>query len=199
MYPGTELKRARGVDARVLRRLLPAVALFQLAGNAAATEVDLISQTSITSAIPNDGNQYISSFSSDGRHVVFSSTASTLLSADRLASEDVYSYDRQTSTLTLVSRSLSGRGGLYYSSGAQVSADGGLVVFYSAATDLVPGDSNGTEDIFLWTRATGATTRIAHRVVSPTGSRFFRASRRTAATSYSRPPRPICRAPTRWG
>lgn len=139
---------------------LLALGLLLGAGQAAATAVDLISRTSISSPIPNDGNQFIPSFSSTGRHVVFSSTASTLLSEDRLATEDVYTYDQQTSTLALVSRSLSGRGGNAYSSGAQVTADGGLVVFYSYASDLVAGDSNGAEDIFLWTRATNSITRI---------------------------------------
>ncbi|MCQ4166616.1 hypothetical protein [Tahibacter harae] len=166
-------RRARGFLSVSPPRSLLALGLLLGSGLAGATEVDLISQTSITSPIPNDGNQFIPSFSSSGRHVVFSSTASTLLSEDRLGLEDVYTYDQQTSTLALVSRSLSGRGGNSYSSGAQVTADGGLVVFYSAASDLVAGDSNGTEDIFLWTRATNTITRLGLPTVGQSNGHSF--------------------------
>jgi len=42
-----------------------------------------------------------------------------------------------------------------------VSADGQWVAYSSQATNLVVGDTNGTHDIFLWERATGATTRAS--------------------------------------
>jgi Tol biopolymer transport system component len=49
-------------------------------------------------------------------------------------------------------------GDAYYPS---VSADGRFVAFASAATNLVPGDSNGAFDVFVHDRLTGATTRAS--------------------------------------
>jgi Tol biopolymer transport system component len=42
-----------------------------------------------------------------------------------------------------------------------VSLNGRLVVFESAASDLVPGDTNSTEDVFVRDRSTGVTTRVS--------------------------------------
>lgn len=42
-----------------------------------------------------------------------------------------------------------------------VSADGRFVVFHSDATNLVPGDTNGKDDIFVHDRMTGMTTRAS--------------------------------------
>jgi len=44
---------------------------------------------------------------------------------------------------------------------ASASADGRFVAFESAATNLVPSDTNGTNDVFVKDRQTGAITRIS--------------------------------------
>ena len=41
-----------------------------------------------------------------------------------------------------------------------ISGDGSTVVFASDADDLAPGDQNGLIDLFSWSRATGAVTRL---------------------------------------
>ena len=41
-----------------------------------------------------------------------------------------------------------------------VSDDGRYVALSSWATDLVPGDTNGVQDVFLWDAATGVTSRL---------------------------------------
>jgi len=46
------------------------------------------------------------------------------------------------------------------STAARLSGDGNLVVFTSAATDLVPGDDNGQPDVFLHDRDAGTTVRV---------------------------------------
>lgn len=53
------------------------------------------------------------------------------------------------------------------SDGASVSADGRYVTFASAATNLVPGDSNGYTDIFVRDRVAGTIERVS---VSSTGA-----------------------------
>jgi hypothetical protein len=48
-----------------------------------------------------------------------------------------------------------------YSRDADISANGRFVVFWSGASNLVTGDTNGWEDLFLRDRQTGETTRIS--------------------------------------
>src|SRR5207247_5673063 len=47
------------------------------------------------------------------------------------------------------------------SAGAALSADGRFVAFHSAATNLVAGDTNGTNDVFVHDRQTGITERVS--------------------------------------
>ena len=44
---------------------------------------------------------------------------------------------------------------------APLSADGRYVAFVSSASNLVPGDTNGIEDVFVHDRQTGQTTRVS--------------------------------------
>jgi Tol biopolymer transport system component len=54
-----------------------------------------------------------------------------------------------------------------------ISADGRFVAFASAATNLVPGDTNGYPDVFVRDRVTGVTTRVS---VTDTGGQANGAS-----------------------
>jgi Tol biopolymer transport system component len=63
-------------------------------------------------------------------------------------------------TTTLVTHGVSGQsdaGSLY----AEISADGRFVAYQSAATNLVPNDTNGVPDVFLYDVATGTTIRVS--------------------------------------
>jgi Tol biopolymer transport system component len=59
-----------------------------------------------------------------------------------------------------VSNAPSGRAGSAASWSAAISADGNVVAFVSVADDLVPGDTNGRPDVFVFDRSTGVTTRV---------------------------------------
>lgn len=61
----------------------------------------------------------------------------------------------------LVSVSSSGGTGSNHSGRPAISADGRFVAFDSTADDLVPGDTNGTRDVFVRDRKTGTTTRVS--------------------------------------
>lgn len=50
-----------------------------------------------------------------------------------------------------------------------LSADGRIVVFTSAADNLVPGDTNGVSDVFALNRDTGSIVRVS---VGPSGAQF---------------------------
>src|SRR5438132_902839 len=95
----------------------------------------------------NSGSHY-SSISADGRFVAFQSGASNLVLSDTNGVYDVFVHDRQNGTTTRVSvdsNGAEGNGGCYEPS---ISADGRFVAFYSYATNLVPGGTNGWPQVF---------------------------------------------------
>jgi Tol biopolymer transport system component len=99
--------------------------------------------------------------SADGRYVAFSSTGTDQVAGDTNGYEDIFIRDLQSSTTTRISLGLNGvqtNGG---STTPQISADGNYVAYSSSASNLVDGDTNGCGDIFLWSRATGLTTRVS--------------------------------------
>lgn len=60
-----------------------------------------------------------------------------------------------------VSVDSSGRQANGTSTGMDMTPDGRFVVFFSGATNLVPGDTNGVADVFVHDRHTGQTTRVS--------------------------------------
>ena len=96
------------------------------------------------------------SISADGRYVAFISGASNLVPGDTNGRWDVFVHDRQTGQTTRVSVASDGRQGnddSCYQTSPALSADGRYVAFDSNATNLVPGDTNGVQDIFVHDRA----------------------------------------------
>jgi Tol biopolymer transport system component len=90
------------------------------------------------------------SISADGRYVVFTSTAHDLVPEDgNGATQDVFVTDRVAGGTQLVSVTASGSPGNAFSFGGFISSDGRWVGFTSNATNLVAGDTNGAEDVFL--------------------------------------------------
>jgi hypothetical protein len=99
---------------------------------------------------PCNGPSDSPSTSADGRFVVYRSFASDLVTGDNNGQPDVFEFDRLSGTNTLISVNQSGTASANNSSSApSISADGGTVVFRSLASDLVTGDLNNTEDVFV--------------------------------------------------
>ena len=103
------------------------------------------------------------SISSDGRYVVFGSSASNLVSGDTNGTLDVFFYDRDIGQTKRVSVSSGGEQGndASYHGNPSISADGRYVTFHSDASNLVNGDTNGTGDVFVHDIATGQTTLVS--------------------------------------
>src|SRR5438093_242361 len=99
--------------------------------------------------------------SGDGRLVAFQSDATNLVAGDTNGATDVFVHDRQTGTTERVSVASGGRQGNGTSAGPALSADGRFVAFYSTATNLVAGDTNGATDVFVRDRQTGTTERAS--------------------------------------
>ena len=101
------------------------------------------------------------SISADGRYVAFESNASNLVAGDANGAEDVFVRDRTTGMTTRVSVGTGGTEADLDSVIPSISADGRYIAFESYATNLVAGDANGVEDVFVHDRTTGTTTRVS--------------------------------------
>lgn len=103
-----------------------------------------------------DGNSFVEAISADGRFVAFSYSKDIL---DDIS--DVFVHDRQTGQTTRVSVAIGGAQGNGDSGFSTISADGRFVAFSSSATNLVAGDTNRVNDVFVHDRQTGQTTRVS--------------------------------------
>ncbi|WP_152811008.1 TolB family protein, partial [Ostreibacterium oceani] len=101
------------------------------------------------------------SISADGRYVAFTSTATNLVAGDTNGNTDIFVHDTQTGVTTRVNVDSVGTEGDNGSYNPSISADGRYVAFYSSATNLVAGDTNGVADIFVHDTQTGNTTRVS--------------------------------------
>ena len=124
-------------------------------------DINQVERVSISSA-GAQANSYSGavSISSNGRYVAFQSNATNLVPNDTNGYRDIFVYDRNTDTIERVSLSSSGTQGNNSSSSPNISADGRYVAFVSAATNLVTGDTNGYEDIFVYDRNTDTIERV---------------------------------------
>jgi Tol biopolymer transport system component len=100
-------------------------------------------------------------FSADGRFLAYASLAAQSL-IDTNGVNDVYLFDLQTQTKTLVSQSLLFAGAANGASDSpDISADGRFVAYRSAALDIVPGRTNAGIDVVLYDRITGVNTLLS--------------------------------------
>jgi Tol biopolymer transport system component len=99
--------------------------------------------------------------SADGRFLVTETAAKNLGTLDTgTTSRQIVRIDRNSNQATLVSIDLNGNPAQSAAFDPAMSSDGRFVVFRSATTNLVPGDSNGTFDIFWRDSQGGPTERI---------------------------------------
>jgi Tol biopolymer transport system component len=109
------------------------------------------------------------SISNDGRYVAFYSEANNLVAGDTNGAGDIFMRDRLLGTTERVSLGANGVQGNGRSRYPALNEDGRYIVFDSSATNLVPGDTNGVDDVFLRDRVSG-TTEIISRNSSGTES-----------------------------
>lgn len=102
-----------------------------------------------------------SAMSSDGRFIAFTSLASNLVNDDTNNTQDVFVRDEQTGTVSRVSVSGSGAQGNAQSVLTGMSNNGRFVTFFSEASNLVAGDTNGISDVFIHNLQTGGTARVS--------------------------------------
>lgn len=112
---------------------------------------------------------YDPAISADGRRVVFVSGSTNQVAGqtgDFTDTEDVFLYDHQTGTVTLVSHrpGLPATPGYCCSDWPGISADGNTVVYRSTSQNLVTGqvDTNNAYEIVLWDRTTDTNLLVSH-------------------------------------
>jgi Tol biopolymer transport system component len=96
-----------------------------------------------------NGDSVFGQVSTDGRWVVFQSTAGDLVAGDTNGVSDIFVRDLVAGTTTLVSAAMDGGWADGASTDPAMTPDGRFVVFVSAATNLVADDTNGLADIFV--------------------------------------------------
>ena len=108
-----------------------------------------------------DDESSSASISADGRYVAFLSAAPNLVSGDTNGVGDVFVHDHQAGITERVSVASDGTEADDWTYSASVSSDGRYVAFSADATNLAPGDTNGTSDVFVRDRQSGTTDRVS--------------------------------------
>jgi Ca2+-binding RTX toxin-like protein/Tol biopolymer transport system component len=127
---------------------------------------DLISGAIVrvsTDASGGEGNNRSSYpiFSPDGTRIAFQSDASNLVPGDTNAVRDAFIKDLISGAIVRVSTDATGGQADNMSFGPVFSSDGTRVAFTSEASNLVPGDTNGVEDVFVKDLISGAIVRVS--------------------------------------
>ena len=109
-----------------------------------------------------DDGSFLPSIAAEGRHVVFRSLATNLVSLTGLQSRNDYLHDLDTGETELLSVDSSGNPANGTPLGApSVSGDGRYVAFESAGDNLVLDDTNNETDVFVRDRVLGITRRVS--------------------------------------
>ena len=112
-----------------------------------------------------DGDSDSVAISGDGSTIVFASSATNLIGPGADTNGQYYTFVVDRASLEVERVSVSGAGaegdGSSGGCGTDLNDDGSLVIFTSAASTLVPGDTNFAADVFLRDRTLGTTVRVS--------------------------------------
>ena len=119
------------------------------------TRVSVASDGTEGDTVPYDCSGLSGVISADGRYVAFVSVATNLVPGDTNGRYDVFVHDRVTGQTRRVSMAHDGTEADLGCESPAISADGRYVAFQYVGSDLVPGDTNGTYDVFVHDRLGG--------------------------------------------
>jgi Tol biopolymer transport system component len=144
-------------------------------GADAVGPVSLVSGAGGSASAGGDGNSDSPAIDLDGSFVAYRSDTTDLVSGQVAAGSNVYEFNTQSGTQTLVSHvagdPAAAAGG---SSEPVIDDDGHLVSYVSTAGNLIPGQSGpagaaaGLKNVFIWLRQTNANILASGRDGSPT-------------------------------
>ena len=104
----------------------------------------------------SNGLTGVPQISADGRFVAYESEASNLVEGDTNGSADVFLYDVEEATTTLVSAARTGGSASGWSTAPSISADGRFVAFASTAWNVHPTVNTFGGQVFVHDRVTNA-------------------------------------------
>ena len=143
----------------IWQRVVLTLLLFVPTFLSLAANLQLVSalDSSNDSPASANGDSYFPIISPDGRYVLFASTANNLVPTNSggpvptvlLHTLNVFLRDRLSGTNILVSANLAGNGANWNSLPSGISTNGQYALFESEASDLVSGDMNNANDIFV--------------------------------------------------
>jgi Tol biopolymer transport system component len=140
--------------------------------NVATGVTALLSHVAGNPSQGGNGNSGSAAISSNGRRVVYVSSATDLVSGfSGFRNDNVYLLDLPTGATSLVSRRADARthGGNGQGSQPSITADGALVLYRNTSTDLIPNFSGGGwPNLYLFDVANALTTLVSHAAVGPT-------------------------------
>lgn len=126
-----------------------------------------------TGGVASDGDALYPEITPDARWITWQSTAATLVVGDVNGASDVFLRDVVHARTELVSLGDQNQLGDADSLEPAISADGRFVAFFSYATNLVAGDTNGRPDIFVRDRELGVTVCASVDLAgAPAGGRY---------------------------
>jgi Tol biopolymer transport system component len=152
-------ERARRGGPALLAAAAAGVLLTLPAHGASPSPTERVSVA--TGGVQAKGHSVLPAISKDGRYVAFYSDAANLVPGDTNRARDVFVHDRQTGETTRVSVANDGSQANGDSFAPAISGDGRYVAFSSSASNLVAGDQNGANDIFVRDRVANTTTRVS--------------------------------------
>ena len=88
------------------------------------------------------------------------SEATNLVTIPLNSSMNVFIHDRAAGQTALISQNMMGVAGNHWSSFGRFSGDERFVLFHSQASNLVSGDTNAANDVFVFERVTGYIVRV---------------------------------------
>ena len=155
----------------------------------AATQLISPIGSAITPPAGGNGDSGLAIISVDGRFVLFASTADNLVLSNNGSvmpcPMNVFLRDRTNGTTTLVSVNLAGTGGGNGDSfPTGLSSDGRYALFESSASNLVAGDTNNANDIFVRDLIIGTTTLVSASISGGIGNGASRSSVMTPDGRY---------------
>jgi len=112
--------------------------------------------------LPSDGANYSPDISSNGRYIVYESSSTNMVTGDSNGVSDIFRRDMNTGSVQVVSIYYGGEGpSNAESSYPAISSDGNRIAFESDATNLVEGDTNSIQDIFMRDLLEDTTIRVS--------------------------------------
>lgn len=128
--------------------------------------IELVSHAGVAVLQRGNGDSSKPVISEDGSYLAFQSIASDLqLGSSGPGTINIYSWERATSELTLVSHAAGSslQRGNSHSVGPVISGDGSAVAFSSIASDLLTGSSgSGHESVYWWKRSPESLRLVSH-------------------------------------